>query len=55
MVGGASYRVVAVKRARGDAKHYVPRCIAGPPAADLEGANNKLLRRRYGRNHTKNK
>lgn len=39
---------------RGEAKHYVPRCIAGPPGADLAGANNKLLVRRYGRNHTHN-
>lgn len=55
VVGGASYRIVAVKRARGEAKHYVPRCIAGPPGADLKAANSKLLVRRYGRNHTHNK
>lgn len=45
----------SLQRATGEAKYFVPRCIAGTPDADLDGANGKLLVRRYGRNHTHSK
>lgn len=55
VAAGAAYTISAGQRGLGDIKHYVPRCIAGSPEADLDATNTKLLVRRYGRNHTHNK